>query len=602
MCGGHEHGHGSTTATDAGTTFPSHLYAKLTDAHCHIHDDRAAMETLVHAWRSSPATTTTEQGQQESPAASVRAGKFCLMGVEPSSFLGSTSDNEHDHHPPATESKREDSQSSVLPTYNNSSTKDASSSSPLYEDTHVHGDWETVAALAKLSPDHVVPCFGLHPWFTHKYYFDSSASAAAIIAQEKANTDAASHGEGEVTDQFENLSLIRGPGVRGEMAMKTVKALQQQMMASSSSSPPPSTSTTTTEGKDSSSPSQGDPKQHYASILGLPQSAPAGYLDTIAPKLPTPRPLGPALQDLWRRLKEHPTALLGEVGLDRTARVPDPDYQEDSNNDGTMADDGGASPKKATPASKTTLAVTSIEHQLAIVQEQLKIAAELDRAVSFHCVQAYGHWLDFLIRETKKLATIEQQQQPSSKKMSARQRRLQQQAEWERHVESTLSDSSDEDDSEDEDKTLKKKKRDQNQETSHATPTAVSPPPPPPPQHTPTVPKTLPPRLCMHSYGGSVDMIKAFVKLSPLPKMYFSFSIAINGRLNPSKFRELILAVPDDRLLIESDYHSPSAVVDATLVEMAERIANIKGWSIEETVERTAKNWHEFVYGIPPSS
>ena len=100
----------------------------------------------------------------------------------------------------------------------------------------------------------------------------------------------------------------------------------------------------------------------------------------------------------------------------------------------------------------------------------------------------------------------------------------------------------------------------------------------------------------MHSYGGSVDMLKAFVKMDHPPEVFFSFSILINGRLQDRKLKELIMAVPEDRLLVESDYHS-HVEVDQLLIEMVYKISETRGWTIEETGEKTSRNWDRFVYG-----
>ena len=64
-----------------------------------------------------------------------------------------------------------------------------------------------------------------------------------------------------------------------------------------------------------------------------------------------------------------------------------------------------------------------------------------------------------------------------------------------------------------------------------------------------------PPAIMLHSYGGSVEEVARFCAL---PRglgdaFFFSFSAAINGRTAPDKLRQRIAAVPDDRLLIESD-------------------------------------------------
>jgi Tat protein secretion system quality control protein TatD with DNase activity len=57
----------------------------------------------------------------------------------------------------------------------------------------------------------------------------------------------------------------------------------------------------------------------------------------------------------------------------------------------------------------------------------------------------------------------------------------------------------------------------------------------------------------LHSYGGSVEEIPRFCKLRGIgPRFYFSFSHAINHR-TPEKLRARVAAVPNDRLLLESD-------------------------------------------------
>jgi len=58
--------------------------------------------------------------------------------------------------------------------------------------------------------------------------------------------------------------------------------------------------------------------------------------------------------------------------------------------------------------------------------------------------------------------------------------------------------------------------------------------------------------LC--SYGGSIDEIPKFCKLQNIgDRFYFSFSHAINNMKTPDKLAARIAAVPDGRLLVESD-------------------------------------------------
>lgn len=66
-------------------------------------------------------------------------------------------------------------------------------------------------------------------------------------------------------------------------------------------------------------------------------------------------------------------------------------------------------------------------------------------------------------------------------------------------------------------------------------------------------PVPLPCRVMLHSYGGSPEEIPKYCKLKGIgDRFYFSFSTAINAR-TPEKLRARIAAVPDDRLLLESD-------------------------------------------------
>lgn len=66
-------------------------------------------------------------------------------------------------------------------------------------------------------------------------------------------------------------------------------------------------------------------------------------------------------------------------------------------------------------------------------------------------------------------------------------------------------------------------------------------------------PDTCPPKVMLHSYGGSVEEISRFCKLPNIgERFYFSFSHAINHR-TPEKLRARVAAVPDDKLLLESD-------------------------------------------------
>jgi Tat protein secretion system quality control protein TatD with DNase activity len=100
-------------------------------------------------------------------------------------------------------------------------------------------------------------------------------------------------------------------------------------------------------------------------------------------------------------------------------------------------------------------------------------------------------------------------------------------------------------------------------------------------------------RICLHSYGGSPGILPSLFDIKRPMKVYMSFSVAINGRLG-NKLLQLIEKIPDDRLLIESDYNSPSGIDDA-MVDICKVVAKAKKWSIEQVVQTTRRNWLEFV-------
>lgn len=83
--------------------------------------------------------------------------------------------------------------------------------------------------------------------------------------------------------------------------------------------------------------------------------------------LPEPTPLAEIISDLRQNLKAFPSAMLGEVGLDRVFRVP-LDYL--------------ALPRQLTPF------IIPYDHQLAILEAQLDLAVELGRNVSMHSVKS----------------------------------------------------------------------------------------------------------------------------------------------------------------------------------------------------------------------
>ncbi|RIA94441.1 TatD family [Glomus cerebriforme] len=107
----------------------------------------------------------------------------------------------------------------------------------------------------------------------------------------------------------------------------------------------------------------------------------------------------------------------------------------------------------------------------------------------------------------------------------------------------------------------------------------------------------LPPRICLHSFGGSVDTIKFLTKQKKKKEgisvdIYFSFSFVINDKYD--RLPDLIRAVPEDRLLIETDYHSPFGL-DDYMAMIIKLVSEAKEWTEAMTVEKTRKNFVKFI-------
>jgi len=105
--------------------------------------------------------------------------------------------------------------------------------------------------------------------------------------------------------------------------------------------------------------------------------------------------------------------------------------------------------------------------------------------------------------------------------------------------------------------------------------------------------KVLPPVL-WHSYTGSADMVTGIIKIPKIgKKFYFSFSSAINLNNDSKKLDAAVAAVPEDRLLIESDWHRVDNQYNS-IKEIVAFISKIRNWTEQETIEITTRNAIEF--------
>lgn len=106
---------------------------------------------------------------------------------------------------------------------------------------------------------------------------------------------------------------------------------------------------------------------HYRTLLLRNKPEHFDAFEKLLPHLPEPRPLQDVVDELRGNLEAFPDAMLGEVGLDRTFRLPI-DYF--------------TSPRDLTPFT------IPLEHQLVVIEAQLELAVKLGRNVSFHSVNS----------------------------------------------------------------------------------------------------------------------------------------------------------------------------------------------------------------------
>ncbi|KAG6011144.1 hypothetical protein E4U43_008493 [Claviceps pusilla] len=283
-------------------------------------------------------------------------------------------------------------------------------------------------------------------------------------------------------------------------------------------------------------------RAHYQSVL-----VPAPQDDEFIASLPTPTPLSSFLTSTRAKLASYPIALVGEVGIDKAFRLPESwDQAPPASSRNHALTPGGREGRRLSPHK------VQMQHQQMVLDAQLRLAGEVGRPVSLHGVQAHGILYD----------TVSSCWKGHEKHVPSRRER--------RNVVPGAEDDDDEDNDSD---------------RSH--------------QHAPVGGKPYPPRICLHSYSGSVEGLKQWLRPNIPAKMFFSFSTAVNLGTDATRarFDDVIKAVPADQLLVESDLHVAGDDMDAALQDIYTRVCQAKGWSLEEGVRIIGKNFEHFIFG-----
>ncbi|EXV00956.1 TatD deoxyribonuclease family protein [Metarhizium robertsii] len=278
-------------------------------------------------------------------------------------------------------------------------------------------------------------------------------------------------------------------------------------------------------------------KVHYQAVL-----KPSPQDDGFIASLPTPILLSSFISSTRTRLEAYPLALVGEIGLDRAFRLPQKwDSALAESRDGALTP-GGREGRLLSPYR------VRAPHQEAIFRAQLRLAGETGRPVSIHGVQAHGILYDIVSHCWK----------GHEKHIPSRREK--------RMIAPGAEDDSDEEDAD----------------------TVTG--------------KPYPPRICLHSYSGPVEGLKQWFNPTNPATIYVSLSTAVNfGTISSrNKFPDIVRAVPDDRILVESDLDSAGEKMDAALEDMYRRVCEVKGWTLEDGILRVAKNLEAFIFGKEP--
>ena len=265
--------------------------------------------------------------------------------------------------------------------------------------------------------------------------------------------------------------------------------------------------------------------------------------DDFIATLPDPRSLSTLLDQTRNYLQRYPHAIVGEIGLDRAFRIPGNEMAKGYQRDPALTPGG----REGRQLSNFRV---DMQHQRRILRAQLDIAAEMQRPVSVHGVAAHG-----MVFETLR-------------------------GTWRGYERRTLS--------------KRERKRIANVDAAHRLDEKLE----ADGQSSDTDgPKPFPPRICLHSYSGPADTIRQYLHPSVPAMIFFSFSHLVNFSSTSTKAVAVVQAVPDDRILAESDLHAAGEKMDGLLEDVIRKICQIKGWTLESGLKQLRLNWLHYIFG-----
>lgn len=133
-------------------------------------------------------------------------------------------------------------------------------------------------------------------------------------------------------------------------------------------------------------------KEHYGSIFIPKKPIPQELLDA----LPVPIYLPSYMKKVEELLKNSPHAGIGEIGIDKSFRVPKCGYLGSEQCQEWIKDPLRKSVIPKEGKDEWSPFRTSMDHQISVVTQFLELAKKLHRPVSIHCVSNYGKIYDTL--------------------------------------------------------------------------------------------------------------------------------------------------------------------------------------------------------------